>query len=103
LPRDGVHILGIDKQIQTGADAGIGDKVKVALEEDNAPRTVEPPADLVAALNDAPAQKKIFEALSYSHKKEFVDWIESAKKPETRERRIAGTLEMLTAKRTPKG
>ena len=44
-----------------------------------------------------------FEALSYSHKKEYVDWIDGAKRAATRERRIAKAQEMLRAGTTPKG
>jgi len=50
-----------------------------------------------------PAQEKAFAALSYSHKKEYADWIESAKKPQTRLNRIEKAIEMLAARKTPKG
>ncbi len=46
--------------------------------------------------------KTEFESLSYSHKKENVEWIENAKKPETRTRRVARSLEMLVRNLTPK-
>jgi hypothetical protein len=103
IPRAGVHILGVGKDILAGAGAATGDMVDVELAFDDAPRTVEEPADLAAALAKAPAQAKAFAALSYSHKKEFVDWIESAKKPETRATRIEKTIAMVGAKKTPKG
>lgn len=103
MPRDGVHILGVGKDVLAGAGAAAGDTVTVALAADDAPRTVEVPADLADALAHAPASAQAFAACSYSHKKEYVDWIESAKKTETRASRIAKALEMLPAKKNPKG
>jgi len=103
IPRSGVHILGVGKDIRAGAGAVPGDLVQVELVVDDAPRTVETPTDLEAALAKAPAQAKAFAALSYSHKKEYVDWIESAKKPETRQNRIVKMAEMLATRKPPKG
>ncbi len=103
MPRDGIHILGVSKELQQGAGAAIGDTVTVALELDDSPREIAVPADLEAALKKAQPQAGTFAALSYSHKKEFVEWIESAKKPETRANRVEKTLAMLLERRTPKG
>lgn len=103
MPRKGVHILGIGKDILAEARATTGDTVQVELAFDDAPRTVAVPADLEAALANAPAQAQSFAALSYSHKKEYVDWIESAKKPETRSNRIDKALAMIAERKTPKG
>jgi hypothetical protein len=103
MPRQGIHILGIGKDILAGAGAVTGDTVQVELEFDDAPRTVAVPADLEAALLRAPAQAQAFAALSYSHKKEYVDWIESAKKPETRSNRIEKAVAMIAVRKTPKG
>jgi hypothetical protein len=103
MPRDGIHILGISKELQEGAKAVTGDTVTITLQLDEAPREVAVPADLEAALKKSAGQAKAFAALSYSHKKELVDWIEGAKKPETRAARIEKTLIMLAEKKTPKG
>jgi hypothetical protein len=103
MPRRGVHILGVGKDILEGAGVAPGDTVQVEVAFDDAPRTVAIPADLQAALEKASPQAKAFAALSYSHKKEYADWIESAKKAETRVKRIERALEMLTAGKTPKG
>jgi hypothetical protein len=103
MPRAGVHILGVGKDILAGAGAETGDTVQVELAFDDAPRTVTVPADLQAALAKSPAQAHAFAALSYSHKKEYADWIESAKKPETRLKRIEKALDLLATRKTPKG
>ncbi|MGD0737076.1 MAG: YdeI/OmpD-associated family protein [Terracidiphilus sp.] len=103
MPRAGVHILGVGKDILAAASASTGDTVEVELAFDDAPRTVAVPADLQAALARHPAQAKAFDEFSYSHKKEYVDWIESAKKPETRLKRIEKAIEVLASRKSPKG
>jgi hypothetical protein len=103
MPRAGVHILGIGKDILAGANAAPGETVHVELAFDDAPRIVEVPTDFEAALKAAPAEKRAFAALSYSHKKEYVDWITGAKKIETRQSRIEKAIAMLKAGKSPKG
>ncbi|MGA8923829.1 MAG: YdeI/OmpD-associated family protein, partial [Candidatus Dormiibacterota bacterium] len=72
-----------------------GDTVDLDLELDTEKREVSVPADLEAALDRDAKAKKFFEGLSYSNKRRLVIPIEDAKAPETRERRIAKTVEML--------
>ena len=48
-----------------------------------------------SVLDSEPEVKKFFEQLSYTHKKEYVQWIEGAKKQETRERRMLKSIEMM--------
>ncbi len=103
MPRAGVHILGVGKDVLTSAAAAPGDTVQVEFVLDDAPRTVIVPADLETALRRAPAAVKSFASFSYSHKKEYVDWIESAKKPETRANRIEKAVGMVAEHKTPKG
>ncbi len=55
----------------------------------------EMPADLAEALRKAPAALAFFEQLAPSHRKEYVRWVEEAKKPETRQRRVEKAVEML--------
>jgi hypothetical protein len=100
--RAGVHILGVSKDILAGAGADPGDTVQVELAFDDTPRTVAVPADLEAALAKSLAVSGSFAALSYSHKKEYVDWVDSAQKPETRQKCIGKAAEMLATRKTPK-
>jgi uncharacterized protein YdeI (YjbR/CyaY-like superfamily) len=65
------------------------------MEPDAAPRVVEVPPDLKKALAKNKAARAAFEAMPPSHKKEYVDAIVEAKKPETRARRIKGALKMM--------
>jgi uncharacterized protein DUF1905/bacteriocin resistance YdeI/OmpD-like protein len=92
---DGTHSMMVNKELQKGARAVAGETVAVVMEPDTAPRTVEVPADLTSALCGRPEAEAIFEKLSYSHKKAFIDWIEGAKRAETRTGRVEKTLEML--------
>ena len=82
------------------AKAGVagGDEVTVDVELDSASRQVAVPDDLAAALDADPAATAFFAALATSHRKEYVRWIEEAKKPETRAARVTRTVEKLRAR-----
>jgi hypothetical protein len=90
----GGKVLGVLKGIRAELGKQPGDTVAVTLAADTAPRTVEVADDLRTAL-DAAGLAEAFSALSYSHQREYVTWIDEAKKPETRARRIAGTVDRL--------
>lgn len=82
-----------DKRSATGIQGG--DPIVVDLEVDTAPRTVEVPDDLAAALEAAPGARAAFDALSPSARKAHVTNVESAKAEETRQRRIASIAAKL--------
>jgi len=65
------------------------------IEQDTEPRVVTVPKDLQKLLDENLRGKAFFEKLSYTHRKEYVTWIESAKKEEKRQRRLERSLEML--------
>lgn len=77
-----------------------GETLEVRLELDTEKRVVAPPADFVRALKAAPPSWERWQALSYSHKREHVEAIEEARKPETRARRIEGATRMIRGVRT---
>lgn len=93
----GKYMLGVPKEFRTRAGIAAGDHIVVTLEKDTAERMVEIPADLAAALEES-GISKVFDALSYTLRKEHVRSIEDAKTPETRTRRIEKTIVLLTAK-----
>ncbi len=72
-----------------------GETLDVRLTLDTEKREVTPPPDLVRALKAEPGASARWQALSYTHQREYVEAIEDAKKPETRARRIAGAINML--------
>lgn len=59
-------------------------------------KTVRVPEDLALALADAGKEAELFHSLAFSHRKEYVEWIVSAKRDETRKQRIQGTIERLS-------
>jgi len=93
---EGTPILALDQQIRRAAEIKPGDDILLRLELDSQPRAVDIPADVQAALQAHDAAAVRFERLSYSHKKEFLDYINSAKTSATRTRRINQLLVKLT-------
>jgi hypothetical protein len=91
----GAHVLGVLKGIRAKLGKSVGDTVKVTVEPDTAPRTVAVPKDLAAALRRSVGAKRAFDALAYTYRKELVRALEGAKKPETRERRLAAAVKKL--------
>jgi hypothetical protein len=89
------YLLPLSAENRTAAGVAAGDTVDVDVEVDTAPRTVEVPADLAAALAADPAVRERFDALPYTHRKEHVRAVESAKAEATRQRRVAGVLAAL--------
>jgi hypothetical protein len=94
---DGTYCLGVLKSIQDAAGVGFGDSISVELELDTAPRVVEPPADLARAIAADKTMAASWDKLSLTSKKEMARSLEEAKKPETRERRLAAALGKLRA------
>ncbi|WP_040454049.1 YdeI/OmpD-associated family protein [Kribbella catacumbae] len=91
----GRHLLGLSNANRQAAGVAIGEMVEVELELDTEPRIVIEPADFTQALDDDPAARAAYDKLAYSHKREHVRAIESAKKPETRQRRINKAISTL--------
>ncbi|MFP5370190.1 MAG: YdeI/OmpD-associated family protein [Actinomycetes bacterium] len=94
-PMGGAFFVPLAAEHREAAGLKAGDEVDVHVELDTAPREVAVPEDLTAAL-DEPV-RSAFDALAHSHRKEWVRWIEEAKKPETRVARIEKTVESLRA------
>lgn len=89
------HMLLIRKHIRQQIGKTVGDHVKVEVELDQEERKVIVPDDFLSALKKQPKEEKFFQELSYTHQKEYVQWITEAKKTETRLRRIEKALQML--------
>ena len=89
------HILIILKSIREQIGKSFGDKVRITVELDTEPREVEVPKDLMRELKQNKEAKAFFDKLSYSHKREYVMWINEAKKEETWQNRIVKMIEML--------
>lgn len=93
----GSHWLKVPRSLREAAGAAIGDIVDVCIapvEEEPEPKV---PADLRAALTDSPQAREPWRSLTAVARRDWIFWITSAKKPETRERRIANTCDMLAS------
>lgn len=90
-------MLLIRKDIREQIGKGPGEKVRVIVDLDDKPRVVKIAKDVKDALKESDLLKQ-FELMAYTHRKEYVQWIESAKKPETRTNRIKKMREELSKK-----
>ena len=95
--RRGRYFVPLSKANREAVGVAAGDEVAVEIEVDAEPRKVTIPADLADALADDAPARAFFDRLSYTHRKEWVRWVEETKKAETRTRRIAKTVEALRA------
>jgi uncharacterized protein YdeI (YjbR/CyaY-like superfamily) len=93
-------LVGLNRAVREAARVHAGDTVDVKLELDTAPREVEVPGALEDALASDPSARSAFDALAYTHRKEYARWIEEAKRDDTRERRVAQALQMLREGKT---
>ncbi|HZJ09630.1 MAG TPA: YdeI/OmpD-associated family protein [Trueperaceae bacterium] len=91
----GGHYLVVPRALREKLGVTSGDEVQVELELDTAPRTVEIPADFDKALAADAAAAEAFASLAPSRRKEYVAWVEDAKRSETRERRIVKAVDMI--------
>ena len=91
----GVYMIGISAEHRTGTGVKGGDEIDVDLALDTAPREVNVPADFAAALDADPDARRTFDALSYSNRSWHTLQVEGAKTGETRQRRIAKSIEAL--------
>ena len=98
-PMGGAFYLPLSAEHRTAAGLTAGDEVDVDVVLDTAPRTVDVPADLAAALDAEPSARAVFEGLSYSNKRRHVLAVEAAKTDETRQRRIAKSVAELSSSR----
>jgi hypothetical protein len=80
-----------------GEESGLraGDEVQVTLELDTAPREVEVPVELAAALDADPVAKAFFDGLSYSSKRVFTENVAGTQNPETRARRVEKAIGLM--------
>lgn len=93
------HMLIILKGIREQVGKTFGDEINVTVEADTEPRVVVVPPELAKQFKVEKEAKAYFEKLSYTHQREYANYINEAKKPETRIRRAEQTIEMLKNKK----
>lgn len=94
----GKYMLGIPRAFREAAGINAGDKITVSVEKDVEERTVAVPKDLATEIEKS-GLEKVWEKLSYTHRKEHVRAIEEAKQAETRVRRIKNAIAMIAKKK----
>lgn len=94
----GPPLVPLRKSNREAAGLEGSETISVRLDLDDQVRDIEPPADFVKALKASPPAWARYQALSYSHRREHVEAILGAKKPETRIRRIERAVRMVGAR-----
>ena len=79
--------VGVNSDHREASGLKAGDEVQVTLELDMAPRELEIPAELAAALDADPVAKAFFDGLSYSNRRVFTLSVEGTNNPDTKARR----------------
>ena len=103
FPMGGCHFMVVNRHLREAAGVSGGETVPVLMERDE-PRTIEPPADFARALKANKEARAAWDKLSYTHRREHVEHLEDAKKPETRQRRLEKSIALLAAgKKEPRG
>jgi hypothetical protein len=91
--KNGDLFLPIKTEIRKKLNKKEGDSIQIILFEDTSP--LEIPAELIMCFKDEPIAFKTFHGLSDAEQKQYLDWIYSAKKEETKIDRIAKTINKL--------
>jgi hypothetical protein len=91
----GRYFLGFRREIREAAGFDDGDRLSIVLELDDEPRTVEAPPELAAALAADSEAREAFDRLSYTHRREYVEWVSGAKREETHRARLERVAAML--------
>ena len=91
------HFFVVNRKLREASGVRGGETVPVTIERDTEERVVTPPDDFARALKASPEARAAWDKLSYTHRREHVEHIEEARKPETRQRRIEKSIELLAA------
>jgi hypothetical protein len=96
MPMGGCHMMPVNKSLCRGAGAQPGDIVDVVMERDEEERTVEAPPELKRELAKSTKAQDRWAELAFTHKKEMASSISGAKQEETKKRRLAKVMQVLT-------
>ena len=99
----GVAKIPVSAAVRDAAGVGAGDILDVEVVADTTPRTIEVPGDLAATLAQNTKARAFFDQLSYSRQHAYVTWIEQAKQPATRTRRVEQAVPLLAESAAVRG
>lgn len=94
----GRYFFPMRRAIREQAGVEANGKVTVTIAPDSSKRTVKPPADLAKLLGKNAKAKQAWRSWSFTHQRELVEWIVSARKAETRQTRLKKAVGMLLKK-----
>ena len=94
-PMSGGWWVGVNSDHREASGLRAGDEVQVTLELDTAPRELEIPPELAAALDADPQARSFFDGLSYSNKRVFTLSVEGTNNPETKARRVEKAIALM--------
>lgn len=94
------YMIGITQAIREAIGKDFGDQIDVQIQEDQSVRCVNVPDDFLMSLQAQPSALQYWNTLSYSQQRKYVQWIESAKKRETRMQRIERSTLKLSQQET---
>ncbi len=95
FPYTEAFMLPLAAEHRTAAGVQAGEEIEVTLELDTAPRVLEVPPELAAALDADPQAKAFFDGLSYSNKRVFTLSVEGTNNPETKARRVEKAIALM--------
>jgi hypothetical protein len=91
----GRYYVSLSRTNREAARVSAGDQIKVTIQEDAEPRKIEAPPDLAAALDDDDEARDFWDRLSYSHRREYVEWLEDSKRDATRANRVHKAIQAM--------
>ncbi len=94
---DGSYYMSVNRKMRDVIHKTSGDMLHVVMDVDTEPRIVEVPEDLLWALDANANAKAVFDKFGYSHRKEYVNWIESARRADKRAQRVQEALRRMVA------
>lgn len=89
---DGTHGIVLTREMRAALDLQGNERVALEFVIDTTPADIAIPDDLFGALKGRKGAEVAFRGLAYSHRKEYIRWIQEGKRPETRMRRIKETV-----------
>lgn len=92
------YMIGVTKEVRKKIGKTYGDIINVVIQKDIEDRNIEIPEELNVMFNDNKDAYEFYESLSYSQRKKYIDWINSAKKKDTFKKRVNETIKKLTNK-----
>ncbi len=95
FPYTEAYMLPLAAEHRTAAGVQAGDEIEVTLELDTAPRVLEVPPELAAALDGDPQARAFFDGLSYSNKRVFTLSVEGTSNPDTKARRVEKAIALM--------